>query len=220
MIFALSEAMDIPMRNRNALMLAAGFAPTYKERPFDDPELESIRLAINHILKAHLPYPAVVFNWRHDIISANDAAARLLLFLFDAQNPEDLPPFSGNVLRGMLHPEGYRDRIENWDQAASTLLRRLRAEVLAAGNPEEGVALLDELAAYPGIPEGWRQCTDMDWRKPMLTVNFKKGDFSFSLFSTLTSLGAPFDVTLQEVRIESFFPADDAAKTFFADAID
>ena len=118
----------------------------------------------------------------------------------------------------MLHPEGYRDKIMNWEQAASTLLRRFRAEVLAAGQPAEGVALLDELSSYPGAPDGWRQCADMGLQMPMLTVKVKKQDVSFSLFSTLTTLGAPFDVTLQEMRIESFFPADEAARAFFEEA--
>lgn len=215
MIFALSEALEIPMRSRNDLMLAAGFAPTYKERPFDDPELESIRMAIDHILSAHQPYPAIVFDWRHDIIQANDAAMRLMLFLFDVSAPEEMPYFSNNLLRGMLHPDGYRASITNWDQTASTLLRRLRSEIFAIGNPEEGIAFLEELTAYPGAPEGWRQCADVEWQKPMLTVDFRRGATSFSLFSTLTSLGSPFDVRLQEIRIESFFPADDGARQFF-----
>lgn len=218
MIFALSEAMDIPMRHRNALMLAAGFAPAFKERPLDDPELTAIRGAVDHILSAHEPYPSIVFDWRHDIIGANEAAAKLLMFLFDVSTPEDMPPFADNLLRGLLHPDGYRDRIENWEQAASTLLRRLRAEILAAGRAEEGAALLNELSSYPGVPCGWRQCTDINWQKPIMTVKIKKGATSFGLFSMLTSLGAPFEVTLQEIRIESFFPADDAAKAFFEGA--
>lgn len=215
MIFAISEALEIPMRHRNDLMLAAGFAPSYKERPLDDPELTSVREAIRHILDAHMPYPAIVFDWRHDIIEANPAAAQLMMFLFGVSKHEDMPDFSGNLLRGMLHPDGYRSSIVNWEQTASTLLRRLRSELLAAGNPEEGVAFLEELSSYPGAPQAWRQCADVDWQKPLLMVNFKKGGTAFKLFSTLTSLGAPFDVRLQEIRIESFFPADDAAKAFF-----
>lgn len=218
MIFALSEALSIPMRERNDLMLAAGFAPSFKERPLDDPELASVRTAIHHILSAHMPYPAVVFDWRHDIIEANPAAWTLMMFLFGVSRPEDMPDFSSNLLRGMLHPDGYRSSIVNWDQTASTLLRRLRSELLAAGNPEEGLAFLDELASYPGAPQGWRQCRDVEWQKPMLTVKVGRQDTAFSLFTTLTSLGAPFDVRLQEIRIETFFPADDGAKAFFEDA--
>ncbi len=146
---------------------------------------------------------------------AATAAGRLMRLLFDVAAPKPLPAISGNVLRGMLHPDGFRAAIVNWDQAAATLLRRCRAEVLAAGQPSDGVALLEEVSGYPGIPEGWRRCADMDWRLPMLTVQIRKGPVAFGLFSTLTSLGAPFDVTVQEIRIESFFPACAGARAFF-----
>ena len=215
MIFALSEAMDVPMRERNALMLAAGFAPSFPERPLGDPQLDSVRSAIDHILQAHEPYPAIVFDWRHDILAANVAAYKLLMFLFDVYEPEELPEFSKNLLRALMHPDGLRNSISNWSQTASTLLRRLQAEIRSGGDREEGIALLNELASYPGIPSDWRQCADLEWRKPVLTLEISKAGRQFRLFSTLTMLGAPFDVTLQEIRIETFFPADEHSKVFF-----
>ncbi|MEM9682291.1 MAG: transcriptional regulator [Pseudomonadota bacterium] len=203
------------MRNRNQLMLAAGFAPTYRERPLDDPALSSVRAAVDRIIQAHEPYPALVFDWRHDVIAANASAMRLQTFLFGVDRPEDLPSIAGNVLRGLIHPDGYRNHIGNWDHVTATMLRRLRAEVLAAGSTRDGVELLEELSAYDGVPTTWRQCPDLDWQEPMLPIEIVRGDKTIRLFSTLTSLGAPFEVTLQETRIESFFPMDPESEAFF-----
>ncbi len=215
MVFALSEAMDIPLRNRNELMLAAGFAPTYRERALDDPALLSVKSAVDRIITTHDPYPAIVFDWRHDVLAANAGAMRLQMFLFDVADPDNLPSIASNVLRGLLHPDGYRNYIANWDHVAATMLRRLRAEVLAAGSPRDGIKLLDELSGYDGVPTTWRQCPDLDWQEPMLAIEIAKNGQTIGLFSTLTSLGAPFEVTLQETRIESFFPMDAESGKFF-----
>ena len=215
MVFALSEAMEIPMRNRNELMLAAGFAPTCCERALDDPALSSVKSAIDRIITAHDPYPAIVFDWRHDVLAANAGAIRLQMFLFDADDPDGLPAIASNVLRGLLHPDGYRQHIGNWDHVAAAMLRRLRAEVLAAGSPREGIELLDEFSAYDGAPTTWRQCPDLDRHEPMLAIEIAKDGQTIRLFSTVTSLGAPFEVTLQETRIESFFPMDAGSGDFF-----
>lgn len=216
MIFSLCEALQIPLRDRNELLLAAGFAPSYKERSLDDPDLAPTKQAIDRILQSHLPYPAVVYDRLHNVMQVNDAAIKFQCFLYDVKNVMDLPEVSGNVLRGLLHPEGYREHIENWDELASIMLRRLRAEIFSAGKPEAAVKLLKELSEYPGIPSDWQHRTDLEWRHPMLTVHINKGGHQFSLFTTLTSLGAPFDVTLQEIRIESYFPLDDSATSFFS----
>ena len=215
MIVSLSEALGVPLDRRNELMLAAGFAPTYHRRDLDDPALQPVRQAIAHIISANEPYPAVVFDWRHDVIDMNAPALRLMLLLFDVVPPDGLPAIAGNTLQGMFFPGGYADKIVNWEQTASTMLRRLRAEVVAAGKPPEGVALLDELAACPCAPRNWRQCTDVDLNQPLMAIELALRDHAIRLFSTLTTLGAPIDATLQHIRIESFFPADEAAREFF-----
>lgn len=215
MIFAISEALEIPLRDRNELLLAAGYAPGYQKRNLDDPALAPTKAAIQRILSNHEPFPAFVYDRLHNVLLANNSALKLQAFLYDAQSIADLPPFAGNILRGLLHPDGYKQYIENWDMLASVMLRRLRAESFAFGKPREAIDLLEELSSYPGIPEDWQHRSDLDWREPMLTVDFAKDDLKFSLFTTLTSLGAPFDITLQEIRIESYYPADDAAKEFF-----
>lgn len=215
MIMALSEAMGIPLRQRNDLMLAAGFAPTYSEYELSDPELNSVSTALDQMLLAHNPYPAFVFDWRHDIIAANQAAISLQLFLFDAARPEDLPDCASNVMRGLLHPDGYRDHIANWEHVASVMLRRFRAEILALGKSDEGGELLEEFSACVGESARHKFASTENHSGPMLTVDIDKGGTAFSVFSILSSLGAPFDVTLQEIRIESFYPADTAGDDFF-----
>lgn len=217
MVFSISEAMQIPLRDRNELLLAAGFAPGYGKRNLDDPSLASTREAINRILENQTPYPAFVYDRLHNVLLANPAALKLQAFLYDAQSLMDLPHFAGNILRGLLHPDGYRRFVTNWDSLASVMLRRLRAEIFSAGQPKEALELLEEVSSYEGIPTDWQHRSDLDWRQPMLTVDFSKDGKEFSLFTTLTSLGAPFDITLQEIRIESYFPADDAARAFFSE---
>ncbi len=216
MIVALSEALGIPIDRRNELMLAAGFAPTYHQRSLDDPALQPIRQAITRIIGAHEPYPAIVFDWHHDVIDVNAPALKLMLYLFNVEAPADLPAIARNMLRGMFHPDGYKDKIVNWEQTASTMLRRLRAEVLSAGQPASGMALLDQLAGCPGVPAEWRQCADVDLNQPMMSIEIRGETETFRLFSTVTTLGAPIDATLQNIRIESFFPADEAATRFFS----
>ncbi len=172
-----------------------------------------VREALARILVAHEPYPAIVFDRLYDIVQANRAARRLIAFLFAERAPD--PTIAGNVLRSVLHPQGCRGAMENWDDLAAILLRRLRAEALAAAPDDPLRALLEEFTGYDGIPQNWRSRTDLDWRQPMLTVAFARGSVSFGMFSTIATLGAPFDITLQDIRIESYFPIDDRAATFF-----
>lgn len=202
-----------PLRDRNDLLLAAGFAPTYRRTSLEAPEMAPVREALARILVAHEPYPAIVFDRLYDIVQANRAARRLIAFLFAERAPD--PTIAGNVLRSVLHPQGCRGAMENWDDLAAILLRRLRAEALAAAPDDPLRALLEEVTGYDGIPQNWRGRTDLDWRQPMLTVAFARGSVSFGMFSTIATLGAPFDITLQDIRIESYFPIDDRAATFF-----
>jgi len=215
MIVALSEALGVPIDRRNELMLAAGFAPTYHQRNLEDPALKPVRHAIARIISTHDPYPAIVFDWRHDVIDMNALALNLMLDLLGVDTPDHVPAIAGNTLQAMFHPDGYSAKIVNWEQTASTMLRRLRAEILAAGQPPEGMALLEELAASPAALKNWRQCADIDLNQPMMAIELRGKHETFRLFSTVTTLGAPIDATLQNIRIESFFPADEAANLYF-----
>jgi hypothetical protein len=205
MVVRLAEALEVPLRERNALLLAAGYAPAYPENDFDAPALGAIRGALERVLEGHMPYPAVITDRYGDLVSANGAfeiltegVARSLLE----------PPVS--VARLFLHPDGIAPRIENLDEWAWHVIVALRRE--AARNPHERLeALLDELSAV--LPEPPRQpgpdhigfAVPLRLRAPgQLT-----GSASLRLLTTLTHFGTAVDVTVSELRLEAFLPADD-----------
>ena len=196
----------MPLRERNALLLAAGFAPMYQESALDDRELAPVRAAIGAILKQQEPYPAVVMNRRWDIVAANDAATRFFGMLLDGRTP----PSAGNVLRLMFDPDGLRPCVENWEAVAQTLIRRVHREAVGGALDAEGRSLLAEVLHYPAVPASWRVPDLGRPLVPVAPVSFRYGRETFHYFSAVTVLGTAQDVTLQEMRIECFFPLDEA----------
>lgn len=204
MVLLLAGVLDVPLRERNALLLAAGFAPLYPETRLDAPELAAVRGALDAILRQQEPFPAVVMNRAWDIVSTNRAAARFFGFLL-GDRPADPQP---NVLRMMLRPGGARDLVTNWPAVAETLIRRVHREAVGGVEDERTQALLAELLAYPGVAEAWRRASRDAPQLPIIPVSFARDGRTFHFFSTVTTLGTPQDVTAQELRIECFFPAD------------
>ncbi len=205
MVQRFAEALDMPLRERNALLLAAGFAAVYRERPLDDDAMAQARRALEFILKAHEPFPALVMSRTWDLLAANQAAGRLMAWLGAGNAPVGTPP---NVLRLLLHPDGLRPYIADWESAAASLIARARREDGPAGD-ETMARLLDEVLQYPGIPRKWR-APDFDAEVlPLLPLTFEKDGVRSSWFTTIATFGTPQDITLQELRIESFFPADE-----------
>jgi transcriptional regulator with XRE-family HTH domain len=206
MVLMLAEALDVPLRERNALLGAAGYAAVYRENRLDAPELDQIRKALDFILLHQEPYPAVVMDRHWNILRTNQAATRLFGSLLHAGAPGEPP----NVLRLMFDPHGVRPFVANWEQVAQALLGRVRREAVC-GVPDAGLQqLIAELLSYPGIPTRWQAPELGTLAVPLVPVQFRKGSFSASYFSTVTTLGTPQDITLQEIRIECFFPADSA----------
>ena len=142
----------VPLRERNALLLAAGFAPMFRESALDDRELAPVRTAIDAILKQQEPYPAVVMNRHWDILATNGAATRFFGMLLDGRTPQG----AGNILRLMFHPDGLRPFVENWEAVAQALVRRVHREAVGGALDETGRALLAEVLDYPGVPARWR----------------------------------------------------------------
>lgn len=212
MVLHLAETLSIPLRERNALLLAAGFAPLYRESPLDDPELVSVRGAMHAILKQQEPYPAVAMNRRWDIIDRNDAAARFFSALLDGRTLDGVDA-TPNVLRLMFHPRGLRPTVLNWAEVAQGLLQRLYREAVGGVLDEPTRLLMQEILAYPDVPENWRSADLTRPLLPVLPVRFQLGTKTFNYFSAVTVLGTPQDVTLQELRIESFFPSDEGTAT-------
>jgi transcriptional regulator with XRE-family HTH domain len=200
MLLHLAEELQIPMRERNVLLVAAGYAPIFQERPLDDPALSAAREAVDIVLQGHKPYPAFAIDRRWTIVGSNKA----LPILFEGVRAELLAP-PANALRLSLHPEGLAPRIANLAEWRSHLLRRLRQQIELTADPEL-LALQREISAYPSSPG--RQDPQADGVVVPLRIETRVGRLSF--FSTTMVFGTPVDITLSELAIETFFPADEA----------
>ena len=201
MVLRLAEVLDVPLRERNPLLAAAGFAPMYRETDLGSPALATVRKSIEFLLERHNPYPAVLVD-RHWNLKLQNRGATIALGVF-----ADVitPPI--NVMRAMF--VGMRPFITNWDEIAPVMIQRLHREALAAGDARSR-ALLDEILKMEGIPAEWR-VADLDHETPVIVpLCVRRGDLELKLFSTVTTLGTPLDITLQELRLETFFPADEA----------
>jgi len=208
MVLLLARVLEVPPRGRNELLLAAGYAPVYHERGLDAPEMAQVRRALEFTLRQQEPYPALVVDGRWNILMSNEGSSRLMgLFLDPAEAAALGPP---NALRLFYHPRGMRPFIVNWQATAGALIQWLHRDMLR-GHPETA-RLLDELLSYPDVPKAWRTL-DLDApAAPFLAVELAKDDLHLAFFSTLTSLGVPYDITLDELRVECFFPADEGSE--------
>ena len=202
MVLRLAEKLDVPLRERNQLLVAAGFAPLFPERPLDDPTLEAARRAIDLVLKGHEPYPALAVD-RHWTLVAANAAVPPMLGGIDSALLE--PPV--NVLRLSLHPGGLAPRIANIGEWRAHLFERLRRQIDLTAD-QTLIELLAELHAYrvPG-GEGPEQ-PFVDYASVVVPFRLRTGDRELAFFSTTTVFGTPIDITLSELAIEAFFPAD------------
>jgi transcriptional regulator with XRE-family HTH domain len=209
MVLRLGEHLDIPLRERNELLLAAGYAPVYPQSGFDAPGFETVRAAVRRLLAGHEPYPAIVCDRAWNLLDANTGIG----FMLDGVASGLLDPPS-NVLRLALHPQGLAPRIANLGEWRAHLLGRLRRQVALTADP--GLAeLLTELEAYP-----------CEQREPVVELpgpgdifvplKLRAGDASLTFFSTIATFGTPLDVTLSELVIESFYPADPATAAWLS----
>ncbi len=207
MVLLLAGVLDVPPRARNDLLTAAGYAPIYRETGLDAPDMAQFRRALDFILRQQEPHPAIVLDRHWNILLTNEGAARLVGLLLDPAAAAALGP--PNALRLVYHPQALRPYIVNWEATAAALIQWLHRDLLR-GADAEIQRLLEELLAYPDVPRNWRT-VDLDaLPAPFLAIDVHKGDIRLKFFTTLTSLGTPYDITLHELRIESFFPADEA----------
>jgi transcriptional regulator with XRE-family HTH domain len=207
MINTLAVALDIPLRERNDLLLAAGYAPAYRETPVAAPEMAQIRGALDRALAQHEPYPAVVIDRHWTIMRTNRAADAMFGWLLGDQ-PTTAGP--ANVIRLMFDPVGLRPFVANWEQVGPALLQRMHREAIGGVPDAATAALLTEVTAQPGVPLNWRE-PDVDAVVlPVVPVTFAKRGLTVSYFSMITTVGTPQDITAQEIRIEAFYPVDPA----------
>jgi transcriptional regulator with XRE-family HTH domain len=220
MVLRLTEALQIPLRERNALLLAAGYAPLYPHTnlntpALDTPEADAAARAVKLLMAQLEPYPVLVLDRYWNTLKMN-AGAKRFLALFpgcDSGTPH-------NGVRLVFQPHGLRPFIENWHDVAARIIRRLHREVTENPLDENMKGFLQELLDSPEVPSRWHMA-DLDGAPPpFLTINYRWKNSTFRFFSFLTSLGTPLDVGLQELRIESFFPADEATRILVNRLID
>lgn len=206
LLLALAEELDVPLRERNQLLLAAGFAPIFRETALASAEMAPVRAALDKILTAHHPFPALIVDSRWDLVTANQPALTLLASLVAPSL--QAPPV--NTLRVSLHPDGLAPHITNLAEFGAHVLLRLRRQAQATGDPAL-TALHDELRRYPGVVEG----AGVDATPAsmlFIPMRIRHGDRELSFFSTLATFGTAVDITVADLAIESFFPADAATE--------
>ncbi len=203
MVLLLAEKLDMPLRERNIMLVSAGFAPVYSQRSLDDPALAGMRQAVDLVLKGHDPYPALAVDRHWSLVSANDA---LVSLIGDVDPALMKPPV--NVLRLSIHPAGLARRIVNFTEWRNHLVHRLHRQVDATGDAVLA-ALIEELRAYPTPDAAARGSkTTHDYAGIVVPLQIQTDQGVLTLFSTTTIFGTPVDVTLSELAIEAFFPAD------------
>ena len=202
MVLRLAQRLDVPLRERNALLVAAGYAPMYRERPLDDPALATARRTVDLILKSHEPWPALAVDRHWNLLAGN----AMLPHLMAGADPELLQG-PVNVLRLSLHPRGLAPQIVNLGQWRHHLFERLRQQIHAAGDPVLA-ALLEELSAYPVRENAADTRLEGELLGVAMPFRFRTQHGVLNFIGTTTVFGTPADITLQELALETFFPAD------------
>src|SRR5215831_6991838 len=202
MVLHLADRLDVPLRERNRLLLAAGFAPVFGERSLDESEMAPVREALERFLAAHEPYPAVVVDRHWNVVGFNRGVA----YVNHNVAPELRTP-PANALRIALHPDGLAPHISNLADWSGFLLARLRREIEATGDPELE-ALYEELAAYPGVAKEEDLADVPTPNEIMLRHELRLDDMDLALFCTFTTFGTARDLTLAELSIVAFYPAN------------
>jgi transcriptional regulator with XRE-family HTH domain len=210
MVLRLAAALEVPLRQQNALLLAAGFAPVWRETEFAAPELAQVRSGIEYILSQQEPFPAVVVDRRWNLLKANAGAVRLVEFLVGPLAP-GVPV---NLADALVGPNVLRPFLENWEDVVRYFIRSVEADAAADGSAATS-ALLQRLLAYAGVGAVAKRTSFEPGSGPVLPMHFKKGETSLSLFTTIATLGTPQDITLQELRIECFFAMDEPTADVF-----
>ncbi len=216
-LLGLARALDVPLRERNTLLLAAGYAPVYSEAGWDSPEMRTIANALGRILRQHEPFPAVVLDRYWNVVMTNDAAPRFFGRFIDL----GARPSPRNLLHLMFDPAGMRPFIANWEDVAPGLIRRVYRESVGRVVDEPTRTLLAELLAYPDAAAPWddsavagEPAATSSW--PVIPLGFRRDGRILNYFSMITTVGTPQTVAAQELRIECMFPADEATEIHHA----
>ncbi len=212
MVLQLATVLEIPLRQQNLLLSAAGFAPIHTETDLSAPEMAPVRKAIDLMLHQHEPYPAFAVDRYWNLLLTNQGATRLLDAFIAPEQLHRRFYADGkiNLLRVMFHPQGLRPFIVNWESIASHALQRLHREMLAERDSDLSTVLMNELMSYPDVERIWQIDRETVHHTLLLSTHFHRDDLELKFFSTIATLGTPYDITLQELRLECLFPADDS----------
>lgn len=216
LVLRLAGTLDVPLRSRNDLLIAAGHAPSFSASQLSAPVMENVRRAVAHILAKHEPYPAIVVQPDWTVIMANDASVRWRrLFISDAEK-ERAGPGAANAMKAFFDPRLLRPFVLNWDVCAREILLRLRYEAAGLGPESPSARLFRDLLSYPGVSQESEPVEHaLPPNEPLMTVHMAKGSIRLSYFSMLTTFGTPHDALLEELRIKLFFPADPDSAALF-----
>ncbi|CAB3770156.1 helix-turn-helix domain-containing protein [Paraburkholderia humisilvae] len=205
-LLTLAQTLDVPMRERNALLLAAGYAPVYSEAPWNAQEMHSVIRALERVVRQHEPFPAIVMDRHWNVLMTNDAAPRFFNHFIDLGSRES----PRNMLRLILDPHGMRPYVADWENVARSLLQRVHRESVGHVLDDKTRHLLDELLAYPDVPRDWKTYRGPSAANmPVIPMGFISDGVVLRYFSMVTTVGAPQTVAAQELRLECMFPADD-----------
>ncbi|MFC0401687.1 helix-turn-helix domain-containing protein [Paraburkholderia rhizosphaerae] len=210
-LLALAQTLEVPMRERNALLLAAGYAPVYSEAPWNAQEMSSVIRALERVVRQHEPFPAIVMDRYWNVLMTNDAAPRFFNQFIDLDSREA----PRNMLHLMFDPQGMRPYVADWDDVARSLLQRVYRESVGHVLDDRTTHLLDELLAYPDVPHDWKSHREPSTATtmPVIPMGFISDGVVLRYFSMVTTVGAPQNVAAQELRLECMFPADDETET-------
>lgn len=213
MVLRLARALDVPLRERNDLLLAAGYAPVYTLAALDSPQLARVHAALASMLDQHEPFPAVVLDRGWNVLRANDGASLLFGTLLA---PDPIPP-DANVLRLVIEPGPVRDSIVNWGSVVPALLDRARREAVGGVLDQPTNDLIRHLRERPEIVDLLTPGEPVVTAAPVVDVQFTIDDTVVSFFSVVSTIGTPIDITAQELRLEAFFPSGDASRAAWHD---
>ena len=210
----IAQALDIPLRDRNTLLLASGYAPIYSEGAWNGPEMQSVTDALERMLRQHEPFPAVVMDRYWNVLMTNEAAPRFFDCFIDMAARKS----PRNMLHLMFDPDGMRPFIANWEDAAKGLFQRVYRESVGRVIDEKTRELLAALLAYPDVKTDWKNPIELS-AMPVIPIGFVRGGQVLNYFSMVTTVGTPQTIAAQELRIECMFPADEATEAHHIEMI-
>ncbi|MET3896550.1 transcriptional regulator with XRE-family HTH domain [Devosia sp. UYZn731] len=204
-LMALADALDVPLRERNGLLLAAGYAPLFPEIPWDDDAMRAVTRALRRMLEQQLPYPGIVMDRYWNVLDANAATTRLFGSFVDLAARRQ----SRNMLHLLFDPSGLRQHVDDWPTVAKSFLQRIGREAVGRIKDQEMEQLTQTLLAYPGVDNDWIKPSPSASSLPVIPIGLRHNDGVLRYFSLVATVGTPLTVAAEEIRVELMFPADD-----------